>query len=175
LKKYIFYTGTILILISLLITWRIINNNTRKTRDLTKIERIKSGPEFKIEGRLHILHPQNPDTIKSIFIEYADTPDKISRGMMYRTSIKENEGMLFIFDAEQMQTFWMKNTRIPLDIIFINENFRIVHIAKHRIPYSTDPIPSIKPARYVLEVNAGFCNEHEIIENYRVQFVNNYR
>jgi uncharacterized membrane protein (UPF0127 family) len=136
-------------------------------------ERERSGPKFKNEGTLYFIRPQNSDTVKYIMVEVADTPEEINRGLMYRNKMENNEGMLFIFNVEGQQTFWMKNTMIPLDIIFINEQHRIVHIAKHTIPYSRDPIPSMQPARYVLEVNAGFCDEQKIDVQYEIGFIHN--
>jgi len=169
LKKYTIFIIALLVGISVFTTWRILSNHTKPV-DALKSERERSGPKFKNEGTLYFIHPQNSDTVKSILVEVADTPEEINRGLMYRNKMESNEGMLFIFSLERQQTFWMKNTMIPLDIIFINESHRIVHIAKHTIPYSRDPIPSVEPARYVLEVNAGFCDEYKIAEQYEVGF-----
>jgi uncharacterized membrane protein (UPF0127 family) len=157
------------------VTWRIISTENSNTKDpeSPSAHRQRTGPEFKNEGTLHFIHPQNADTIKSIIIEVADTPERISRGLMYRTMITDDQGMLFILDSERPQTFWMKNTKIPLDIIFINGQNQIVRIAKHTIPYSTDPIPSMEPAKYVLEVKAGFCDEFKIEMETDVQFIIN--
>ncbi len=71
-------------------------------------------------------------------------------------------GMLFIFPDEAPRSFWMKNTPLPLDIVFIGADRRIVSIAAGTKPYSTERIPSGAPAMFVLEVNAGFCERHGI-------------
>ena len=78
--------------------------------------------------------------------------------------------MLFIFPQEIPLNFWMKNTPLPLDIIYINTDFSIVHIAENTMPYSTAQIPSKHPAKYVLEVNAGFCRQRGIVAGDRVEF-----
>ena len=89
---------------------------------------------------------------------------------MYRNELPAFGGMLFIFPQEGRLSFWMKNTPLPLDILYINANFTIVHIAENTTPYSTARIPSKHPARYVLEVNAGFCRQHGIATRDRVEF-----
>ena len=89
---------------------------------------------------------------------------------MYRNELPAFSGMLFIFPQEALLSFWMKNTPLPLDIIYINASFTIVHIAENTTPYSTAGIPSKHPARYVLEVNGGFCQQHGIVAQGRVEF-----
>jgi len=89
---------------------------------------------------------------------------------MYRNELPAFGGMLFIFPQESPLSFWMKNTSLPLDIIYINADFTIVHIAENTTPYSTAQIPSKQPAKYVLEVNGGFCQHHGIVAEDRVEF-----
>jgi uncharacterized membrane protein (UPF0127 family) len=72
--------------------------------------------------------------------------------------------MLFIFPTEEPESFYMKNTIIPLDIIFINSKRELVKIYKYTTPYSEQDLPSIKPIRFVVEVNAGFCDTYNIKE-----------
>ena len=74
---------------------------------------------------------------------------------MYRNSMKPNQGMLFIFDDVQERYFYMKNTHIPLDIIYINRDKKIVSFQKNAKPLDETPLPSNVPVKYVLEVNAG--------------------
>ena len=81
---------------------------------------------------------------------------------MLRDSLAFDQGMLFIFPQEQMQSFWMKNTRISLDIIYIDDDGKIVSIARDAKPYDTTPLPSEAPARYVLEIPGGACAEADI-------------
>ena len=86
----------------------------------------------------------------------------VAQGMMWRTSMAEDRGMLFLMDELEPQSFWMLNTLIPLDIMYADDNRRIVTIAENATPKSTDPIPSGASARYVLEVNGGFAQRHGI-------------
>ena len=102
------------------------------------------------------------DTLQTIDIELAKTPGKRSQGLMYRKSMKKNQGMLFIFKEESIQSFFMKNTYIPLDLIFIDRNGRVVDIAKRAKVMDLSSIISNKPAMYVLEVNAGLSDEWKI-------------
>jgi hypothetical protein len=77
------------------------------------------------------------------------------KGLMYRTRLAPDAGMLFDFHAPEPQTFWMKNTVLPLDMIFIRADGTISSIAPDAVPYSETPIPSTEPVRAVLEINAG--------------------
>lgn len=89
--------------------------------------------------------------------EIADEPHERATGLMFRTQMNEDSGMLFLFDEEATHGFYMKNTRIPLDIIWIDAEKRVVHIAQMQ-PCTTEPCPVVRPtvsSKYVLEVNAG--------------------
>jgi len=97
-----------------------------------------------------------------ITVEVADTFSVRQQGLMYRDSLGENAGMLFIMPSEQIQNFWMKNTKIPLDIIFIFSDWKIAGIIENTKPYSEENVSIDKPTRFVLEVNAGFCKKHGI-------------
>ena len=88
-------------------------------------------------------------------IEVATTPQQQARGLMYRTSLGVNKGMLFIFQREQMQAFWMANTLIPLDMVFIDAEARLVSIQREAEPLSRTSRPSEGPARFVLEIDGG--------------------
>ena len=92
------------------------------------------------------------------------------QGLMYRQNLPENAGMLFIFTNEEPRSFWMKNTYISLDIIYINSKKEIVSIQKYTQPRSTYSIPSEKPAMYVLEVNAGFTDKYGIHPGDKIDF-----
>ena len=105
-------------------------------------------------------------TIGSVEVntEIADTPLKHIKGLMFRKSLPENNGMLFIFNNEDYYNFWMVNTTIPLDMIWINRDMEIVHIEKNTQPcFINCKIYSPKEkAKYVLEANAGFVDKHKI-------------
>lgn len=92
-------------------------------------------------------------------VEVAARDTERARGLMFREHMAQDTGMLFIFEEEGERYFWMKNTPLPLDIIFISEAGRIVSIAADTTPFSEATIPSGKPARFVLELNAGATAE----------------
>lgn len=113
------------------------------------------------------LYPQNGAPVQ-VSVEIADTPQKRSFGLMYRKDLPQSHGMLFLFPREAPLSFWMKNTPLPLDIIYINAARTVVSIAANTTPFSEEPLPSAGPAQFVLEVNAGFCQKHGIIVGARV-------
>ena len=88
-------------------------------------------------------------------VELAADPASQEKGLMFRTRLAPDAGMLFDFHAPDFQTFWMKNTAIPLDMIFIRADGIISSIAANATPYSETPIPSHEPVRAVLEINGG--------------------
>lgn len=88
-------------------------------------------------------------------VEIADDPIERARGLMFREEMARDHGMLFDFAGEDHRAFWMMNTPLPLDIIFIRGDGTVDSIAADTTPFSTDSIPSDGPARFVLEVNAG--------------------
>jgi uncharacterized membrane protein (UPF0127 family)/DNA-binding transcriptional regulator YhcF (GntR family) len=100
-----------------------------------------------------------------IYIEIVNDPYEIQKGLMFRKNLEWNNGMLFVFDDEQYRSFWMKNTYIALDIIFIDKNFQIVDIKENAKPCLSNKCPSYAskvPAKYVLEVNSDFVNKNKI-------------
>jgi uncharacterized membrane protein (UPF0127 family) len=96
-------------------------------------------------------------TVMRMDIEIAETPDEQKTGLMNRTSLAEYAGMLFVFDDDDRRYFWMENTLIPLDMIFIASNLTIIDIHENATPMSQDIIASSGACRYVLEVNGGLC------------------
>jgi uncharacterized protein len=88
-------------------------------------------------------------------VELADTPGERSRGLMFRESMPADHGMLFDFETEQPVAFWMKNTPLPLDMVFIDAGGTVVQVAADTTPHSEASIPSKRPVRAVLELNAG--------------------
>ena len=106
----------------------------------------------------------NGEKILKVNAEIADDSEERAKGLMFRERLEENSGMLFVFGNEEEQTFWMKNTLIPLDMIFIDKNFKIVDI-KYAIPCDKDPCSLYKssmPVKYVLEVNSNFTTRNNI-------------
>jgi uncharacterized protein len=88
-------------------------------------------------------------------VEVADTEPKREKGLMFRRKLGQGEGMVFLFDDEHEITMWMKNTYIPLDMVFVGADWRIVNIAYNAEPFSTNVISSIRPASRVIEMVAG--------------------
>jgi uncharacterized membrane protein (UPF0127 family) len=84
------------------------------------------------------------------------------RGLMFRDHLEDGKGMLFVFDSEQEHPFWMKNTLIPLDIIFLDSNRQIVGIIHNATPKREDNLSVGIPSRFVLEVPGGYCNRTNI-------------
>lgn len=138
-------------------------------------EKVKSvqEPQFKKEGELEFLSANSKDTIRKIDVELATNDDERMQGLMYRKSMDDNKGMLFIFDKEEEQSFWMKNTIMSLDIIYINSEFKIVKIYKGTTPFSENSLPSGKPTKYVVEVAAGFTDRYKIKEGDKIMFTKN--
>lgn len=123
---------------------------------------------FKKEGNLTIF--KSDSTQIDLDIEIADTDFDIQTGLMYRSSMETNQGMLFIFKDEQPRSFYMRNTRIPLDLIFINKEKVIVSFQKNAKPFDESSLPSNKPAKYVLEINAGLVDTWNVSVNDSIQF-----
>ncbi len=92
-----------------------------------------------------------------INVEIADSPDEWRYGLMNRASLPQDAGMLFVFEDDEPRYFWMDNTLIPLDMIFIASDLTIINIHENATPLSRDIIASSGPCRYVLEVNGGLC------------------
>jgi uncharacterized membrane protein (UPF0127 family) len=103
-------------------------------------------------------------------VEIADTEPAREKGLMFRKSLPAGRGMLFDFHREQEVSFWMKNTYIPLDMIFIRGNGRILRIAANAQPLSTKLVPSFGPVLAVLEVSGGTCRRLGIRPGDRVAF-----
>jgi uncharacterized protein len=119
-------------------------------------------PVFRKDGELRFVDAKSFKVISEINIEVADNDAEREQGLMYRDSMADNNGMLFLMGTEDMQAFWMKNTIMPLDIMFVDAERRIVNIQKNCKPFSLDQIPSAKPALYVVEVNAGYADKYGI-------------
>ncbi|WP_147679137.1 DUF192 domain-containing protein [Algibacter pacificus] len=115
---------------------------------------------FTKEGELTITKADDSKVL--LDIEIADTDYDIQTGLMYRNSMKTNQGMLFVFEDVTERYFYMKNTRIPLDLIYIKENKTIASFQKNAKPFEETSLPSNAPVKYVLEVNAGLVDNWEL-------------
>lgn len=116
---------------------------------------------FCQDSQVIIYGSQGKEVCKFV-VELAVTHEEQARGLMFRKTMDNHAGMFFIFDREEVRHFWMRNTLIPLDMIFIGNNFLIVDIHKSAKPLDEKMISSRKPARYVLEINAGKADKCRI-------------
>ena len=102
-------------------------------------------------------------------VEVVTTPETRAQGLMFRKSMAANAGMLFIYPDEEAVSFWMKNTLIPLDMLFLKADGSIAHIAHSAVPLDETPIDSGAPVKAVLEVNGGTANALGIKEGDRIE------
>jgi uncharacterized membrane protein (UPF0127 family) len=106
--------------------------------------------------------------VHTFAVEMALTPEEQAKGLMFRRELPEGQGMLFDFQHEQPASFWMKNTYVPLDMIFIRADGTILRIAENTVPLSEALVPSGGPVRAVLEVVAGTARKLGIAPGDRV-------
>ncbi len=127
---------------------------------------------FTKEGELSLYTVTDsiPSTIAKLDIEIADDDYQIQTGLMYRKSMKKEEGMLFIFPNEAPRSFYMKNTEFALDIIFIDSKNKVVSVQKNAKPLDESSLPSEGPAQYVLEVNAGLTDSWNLKKGDSISF-----
>lgn len=159
-NKWIAYT---LIILLVMFAAFYLYSTLRKPRNVrtAPVEYQTPNPPFRHDANLVLYrNPNKSDTLKILEIEIVEDEYGITRGLMFRKKMEENRGMLFIFPNVDMRSFWMRNTIMPLDIIFISEAKTIVTIQKNTTPFSEKSIPSSAPAKYVLEVNAGFADQY---------------
>ncbi len=127
-------------------------------------------PKFKKEGELTFFKGNSNEEIKTIDIEIAEDNYERAQGLMYRVSMGDSVGMFFIMEQEKPQSFWMRNTYISLDIIYLDKELNIVKIQKYTEPLSEESIPSIRKAKFVVEVIAGFCDKYLIEEGDYIEY-----
>ena len=101
-------------------------------------------------------------------VEVADEPEERQQGLMYRDSLPDGQGMLFVYEEERTLSFWMRNTQIPLDIAFLDRSGRIVDIRELE-PFDEESVASRQPAMYALEVRRGWFEENEVRVGDRVE------
>lgn len=117
-----------------------------------------------------VLHTADGDV--PVTVEVAATPGQQSLGLMYRKELGASAGMLFVFDTSVEHPFWMKNTVLPLDMIFLGDDRKVVGIVKDAVPFTTTSRTVGVPSRYVLEVNAGFSEKHHVKTGDQATFEN---
>jgi uncharacterized membrane protein (UPF0127 family) len=111
-----------------------------------------------------------PTGTHALRVEVARTPQEQSRGLMHRTAMGADEGMLFPYDQPRMLSFWMKNTVLSLDLIFIDEERRVINVAANAVPYSERSIYSAAPGIAVLELVGGRAAELGIVSGSKVDW-----
>ncbi|MEK6154627.1 DUF192 domain-containing protein [Flavobacteriaceae bacterium 3-367] len=133
---------------------------------------IKTAPiAFTKEGELTVYKAET-DSVRTRFdIEIAETDYETQTGLMYRTSMGEKEAMLFIFPDVAMHSFYMKNTEIALDLVFIDEQLRIASFQQNALPLDETGLSSKVPVQYVLEINAGLVEKWQMEIGDRLEFV----
>lgn len=117
--------------------------------------------QYSAAGRAEAVFPDK--TV--VALEVARTEPERSRGLMFRTSMAEQAGMIFLFERPGVYPFWMKNTLIPLDMFWTDTTGKVVWIAESVPPCQADPCPEYPPkavASYVIETNAGFAKRHAV-------------
>jgi uncharacterized membrane protein (UPF0127 family) len=119
------------------------------------------------QPRVHIATPAGEIAVR---VEVVSTPPKIQRGLMYRQHLPLDAGMLFLMHEERVHTFYMRNTLIPLDMIFIGRDLTIAGIVENAEP-RTETLRSVdRPSMYVLEVNGGWTRSHQVVPGAKVRF-----
>jgi uncharacterized protein len=126
-----------------------------------------SQPQTPAMPKVHLSAPQGDVVVE---VEIVSTPAQIERGLMFREHLPPDQGMLFLMTEEKNWPFWMRNTLIPLDLIYIARDLTIAGIVENAEP-RTEILREVgKPSLFVLEVNGGFCAAHKIAAGAKVQF-----
>ena len=154
--------------VALLILIGFLIYSCKEEKNHSKVTRVDIA--FKKEGELSLLKASNDSLIHKLNIEIADDDYQTETGLMYRKSMEDNQGMLFIFPDSQYRYFYMRNTEIPLDIIYINKDFAIVSIQKNAKPFNETSLPSEGPAKYVLEINGGLSTTWNLEKGDKIQY-----
>ena len=127
-------------------------------------------PAASAESPLYCLQVATEGGVVAFRVEIAATPAAMARGLMGRRQLPATEGMLFVYPSPRHASFWMKNTLIPLDMVFIGADARIGRIAAEAEPLSLEPIPSGMPVRAVLEIGGGEADRLGLAPGDRVRF-----
>jgi uncharacterized membrane protein (UPF0127 family) len=158
-----------------IIVMAVVYNPNRRNRRMSgnakqQTTQAPAEPQFVKQGELTFLKPDSTKIV-TIDIEIADDDALRGKGLMDRRQMELGQGMLFIFEEEDYRAFWMKNTYLPLDILYLDGQKRIVRIWENTTPLSEESIPSDAPAKYVVEVNAGFCALYGITTGDQMTFI----
>ncbi|QLG46182.1 DUF192 domain-containing protein [Costertonia aggregata] len=144
----------------------VLQSCSEKAKKVIKTEPIV----FEKEGKLYIYQKETDSLLTTLDIEIAESEYETQTGLMYRESIEDYQGMLFVFSDEQMHAFYMKNTQFPLDIIYIKADSTIASFQKNAQPFNENSLSSQVPVQYVLEVNAGLAEKWGLEVGDKVNF-----
>lgn len=165
-RKHFVTVGLVLVALAAiaLILPRFFSNESNRVQE---IEITPQDIDFTRDGEVSIF--KNDSLIQTIEVEFAKNDEERALGLMYRSSMDEHQGMWFIFPEEAPRSFYMRNTEIPLDIIYLDKDKKVVSIAKNARPYDETSLPSEKPAMYVLEINGGLSDKWGIEKGDRME------
>ncbi|WP_417888824.1 DUF192 domain-containing protein [Xanthomarina gelatinilytica] len=146
-----------------------INSSCKEDKKIIKTTEVP----FTKEGELTLFKATTDSLVSKLDIEIADSEYDTQTGLMYRNSMKEHQGMLFVFPDERPRSFYMKNTRFALDIIYLDQSKTIVSFQENAQPLNESSLPSHVPAMYVLEVNAGLVSKWRLEVGDKMEFSKN--
>ena len=150
----------------LLLSLMLILTGCKEEKRVVKTETIA----FKKEGELSLFKAATDSLLATIEIEIADTDYETQTGLMYRDGMEELQGMFFVFDEPAYHSFYMKNTKFSIDIIFIDSDLRIASFKERAKPLDEAGLDSEVPVQYVLEVNAGLAEKWQLEIGDRVSY-----
>jgi uncharacterized protein len=174
--KFSGYTIALIIIVSLIaiLVFMLLFSEPKPARKLPALTESPppemKEPIFRKDGELRFIQRKTRRVIFNAAIEVALTPVAQEQGLMYRKSMPDSVGMLFVFNVSEPLAFWMRNTIIPLDIIYTDSTKQIVKIISNAKPYSEEQLLSVKPAMYVVEMNAGFADKYGLHEGDFIDF-----
>jgi uncharacterized membrane protein (UPF0127 family) len=156
--------STLLVILSLSLTFSGCSEQEKKHDNSQK-----PGRTLTYENSVTFLDADE-DTLTTIEVAIADSDKERNQGLMDVRELPSDKGMLFIFDDNQARSFWMANTPLSLDIMFVNADYEIIRIHQNAQPFSEQSFESEGPAKYVIETNAGFSVSHDIQEGTKIRF-----
>lgn len=163
-RQIIFPVVGLILIVSIFFYWFSLTNTSNKE----SVSKIKSLSALG-QGEVTFISPDSTQK-ETVLVEIAEDDYSRANGLMGREELPKNQGMLFIFEEQRLQYFWMKNTHVSLDMIFVNLEHEIVNIEKYTMPYSTSSYPSRVPAIYVVEVIAGYADQYGIKPGWTIEW-----
>ena len=168
LKKILNIFSFIFVIFLLVLITKVKICNAKKINAKTEKINIEFNSNLKNYNQKILILNELNQKIAEFYIAIADTPDKQINGLMNLDYLPMEYGMLFIKNYPQKIEMWMKNTRIPLDMIFLDQEYKINHIHKNATPFSLETISHKRQSIAVLELNAGITDKFQIQPNYKI-------